>query len=323
MIVAPVPLMRATLGLVVLVLCAGCAAADSAAAAAAPSDQPTVEVEVIPLENRLILARAALAAGDYREVLDLLADADSAASAEMRAEQALLKTEARRHLVQSEIVDAWLDGPALVTLGDPVELRMVLANVGSEPVAIASHPQGGSSASTLRIDATCREWPSDGTVAEHRLVRSLELGADVLLKHAEQFTARCTLDTLEIAPESPTVRTYVIKAVLHTAGLKSGASQHVAAIQFRTLHVTVLPRNWEPLAADPLRSLMRAVERRALVHIPVIAVLLPETAREEARRLLETSAISPDEGLARAARVALGILAESSQGHVLHSGSRR
>jgi hypothetical protein len=52
-------------------------------------------------------------------------------------------------------------------------------------------------------------------------------------------------------------------------------------------------------------------------------VLLPETAREEARRLLETSAISPDEGLARAARVALGILAESSQGHVLHSGSRR
>ncbi len=305
--------MRTTPGLILLLAMTACKAPESGGVqdVSKPEDPRVVEAP-IPLENRVVLARTALAQGDYRKVLALLADGDSLAAESARAEQALLRTEAHRHLLQSEIVDAWIECAPRTTLGEALELRLVLANVGAEPVLIKDRPQNGASASTLRIEASCREWPADGSFVEHRLTRSLELGADVRLDKAGRFAARCAFDTLEIAAESPTLRTYDIKAVLHTAGLEAGAARHLAAIQFRPTHVLVLPKNWQPLATAPLSSLLEAVKRRATLHLPVIAALMPAADMVEARRILEAVRTGEDAILAHSAGVALLVLAQNT-----------
>lgn len=323
---APGPLMRTTPGLLLLLALASCKAPETGALPEEPSPEEPRAVEApIPLENRVVLARVALGQGDYQKVLSLLADGDPLAPQSARTEQALLRTEAHRHLLQSEVVDAWIECAQRTTLGDALELRLVLANVGTEALVIKDRPGNGASPSTLRIEASCREWPADGAFVEHRLTRSLELGSDVLLDRAGRFAARCALDTLEIAADSPTLRTYDIKAVLHTAGLQAGTARHLAAIQFRPVRVLVLPKNWEPLAAAPLLSLREAVKRRAILHLPVIAALMPAADVDASRRILVSVRDGADEVLADAAGVALGLLgwaAASGSGLLPREGGR-
>ncbi len=247
----------------------------------------------LPLETLLFNARQWIADGDYARALDLLAGPVAAdAAADQVRERALLRTEARRHLLQSRVVDVWVqvkDVP--ITLGEQAPVELCMANISSQQLRIGG--VGASGASAFRVEAMCEEFPADGTQVQHKLTTTLSLGPELVLEPGCRQAFPFTIDSSEVSPESPTARIYTIAATLHTGSLQSEGSQQLAALIFRPARLLVLPRNWEPLQVKPLEQLESALVRGAALHLPVVAALLPANERAQGLARLQRAQADP------------------------------
>lgn len=295
----PAHAMRLSAVLFLLICCAACKTPDRPENPPPPlviaESKPETQVP-LPLENLLFNARQLIVAGDYAGALQELDAAPASNSPpEQVRERSLLRTEARRHLLQSRIVDVWVQVPSVpVALGDNVSAELVIANIGATVLTIRARKAASGSSSAFRIEMLCEEFPADGTRIEHKLITTLNLSEDLVLEPSRRHAFPFSIDTLEVSPTSPTVRMVTIAATLHTSTLYSEGAEQRAALIFRPSRLLVLPRNWEQLTTEPLRQLDRVLERGAYEHLPVVLALLSEDQRPTAIARLQKAQSAAD-----------------------------
>jgi len=75
---------------------------------------------------------------------------------------------------------------------------------------------------------------------------------------------------------------FVISGHVRPSVVEIGDREDHRSIPLRDVTVKVLPRNYEPLAEDPLGSVKKALKKRAAVHLLVAAELVPRRDRDAA-----------------------------------------
>ena len=82
------------------------------------------------------------------------------------------------------------------------------------------------------------------------------------------------------------VRTLVVGGELRAGRIECGLQEPLGRVSIRPGRVLALPRGFEPIAADPLGSLGKAIRATAPIHVLVAAEFLPASARVEAMRTI-------------------------------------
>jgi hypothetical protein len=100
-----------------------------------------------------------------------------------------------------------------------------------------------------------------------------------------------------------------IGGTFRPVAVRVGDTEFYDALPVEPALVRVFQKGWEPMAADPLASLRRAVSKRSPPHVLVATELLAATEREEARRVL-LEATKKDRPLEFVLRAALARLDE-------------
>ncbi len=291
--------------------------------AAAGAPPPAVSRET--LEAILERALHEHARHDDEKALDLVREALALGpDEEMRARLSSLRVEIRRSLVQATLIDAvaLCDEPR-VTVGEVATCRLVLQNISGGPLrmpAEAPAPGAPAEGTTLRsvfaVDVVYDEWSPTGTTFSQRFSLNETPGGDIDLAPGGSFELRIPVDTGRFNPRGVLYRTYTVRAVFRPAVLEIGGEAVPAVVTFRPATIHVFPRQWEPVARDPLGTLDRALDRGSAGHLPIAAALTEEPDRAAAiERLVTALRGGLDAAMQAAAEMALRILrGETSAG---------
>jgi hypothetical protein len=114
----------------------------------------------------------------------------------------------------------------------------------------------------------------------------------------------------EAGPALSGLRVLTVSGDLRLTGASVGVAEPVSRIPIRAGRVVALPRNYEPVAAEPLHSLRRALGAAAPVHVLVAAEFLPSSDRPAAAQALADALAAGDEALAPSIGSALALLRE-------------
>jgi hypothetical protein len=82
------------------------------------------------------------------------------------------------------------------------------------------------------------------------------------------------------------VRTLVVAGELRAGKIECGYAEPLGKVAIRPGRVLALPRGFEPIAADPLGSLGKAIRATAPIHVLIAAEFLPASGRVEAMRTI-------------------------------------
>jgi hypothetical protein len=93
------------------------------------------------------------------------------------------------------------------------------------------------------------------------------------------------------------VRTLVVGGELRAGRIETGLVEPLGKVPIRAGRVLALPRGFEPIAADPLGSLGKAVQATAPIHVLVAAEFIPAKERVEAMKLLADGLATADPAL--------------------------
>ena len=93
------------------------------------------------------------------------------------------------------------------------------------------------------------------------------------------------------------VRTLIVGGELRAGRIETGLVEPLGKVPIRQGRVLALPRGFEPIAADPLGSLSKAVQATAPIHVLVAAEFVPASGRVEAMKLLADGLATADAAL--------------------------
>jgi hypothetical protein len=113
------------------------------------------------------------------------------------------------------------------------------------------------------------------------------------------------------------LRVFQVDGILRPSGMKALRRDVSEPVRVRPGRVVALPGNFEPIAADPLGSLERAIPALAPVHLLLAAEFVPREGRGEATRLLARALSEGDPGLRTAAVAGLRRVREHAVGSPL------
>jgi hypothetical protein len=108
------------------------------------------------------------------------------------------------------------------------------------------------------------------------------------------------------------LRVLQVSGDLRLTGASMGIAEPVMRIPIRAGRVVVLPRNYEPIAADPLGSLRKALSVTAPVHVLIATEMLLPSDRPAAVGLLADALAAGDPALAPAIGAALALLRDKA-----------
>ena len=103
----------------------------------------------------------------------------------------------------------------------------------------------------------------------------------------------------DAGPPLAGLRVLEVGGDLRAGRILAGIGEPFGRIQIRTGRVVILPRNFEPLAADPLGSIRKALAARAPVHLLIATEFLAPADRAAA---VEVFANGPDPRVGRPPR---------------------
>jgi len=113
------------------------------------------------------------------------------------------------------------------------------------------------------------------------------------------------------------LRTIELAGVVRPTRLRKGAEPRTVRLPIRKGRVMALPRNFEPLTVDPLKSMRTAVDTVAPAHLLIATEFVPPSRRPEAARILAEALETGHPALYRAALGGLGLLRQRSVGDPL------
>lgn len=313
-----------------LVVSLGAAALASGACSSAPGEQdPMSQGQVVlgtagggtvrdrasaasqaDAERALAAAEAAWQAGDQ---LTALAVANQAiargAPAEIDARLRELRTRARAAIVGERIV-ALRAVPVkdVVADGDPVPVRILLRNLSAAELT-SPRQEKDSSAALFVLSVTREDRDVYGNARTSEFTLRAPVEDDLVLAPGAEREVHVTIapDMVRLGHEGFSV--FRIGGAFRPVVVRVGDAELFDALPIEPALVRVFQKGYEPLAADPLSALRKAVARRSPPHVLVAAELVAAADRAEARTILREGA-ERDPPLAFCLNAALARLAE-------------
>jgi hypothetical protein len=216
-----------------------------------------------------------------------------------------------------------------VPFQEDVEVVVRLRNVGASDVVI--HPPTGSgpdAVSGTTLVLSVRRTDMDIYAAE--LERSWTQPVALLRADAEplrlppesSYEVRVRIPAEEAGAPISGLRVLLVGGEVRATRIEAGDAEPLGRLAIRPGRIVVLPRNYEPLAADPLGSLRKAVAADAPIHLLVAAEFVREPEREAAVGVLAGALSSGPPELKSAIVGALRLLRRASAGRPLRPLAR-
>jgi hypothetical protein len=272
-------------------------------------DAPDDAAMAARAESQLAAAQAAWQSGDALGALAITSSAiHSGVPAHLDGAFRDLRAKARAAVIASKVCRVRvLPEKDAVADGTPVVLRIEFANLSGATLAV---PRGleGSSAACVVLTLERQDFDVLGNERATSYTLSAPVEEDLVLAPNATHVTR-----IEV-PAEMTSLTHEGFSVLALSGrfrpvvLRVGDSEFFDAIPIERADVRIFQKGYEPLAADPLGSLRRAIEKRSPPHLLTCVELLAPSDREAARALL-VDAKAKDPPLTRVADAALARLA--------------
>ncbi len=250
-------------------------------------------------------ARQALAAaeeaylrGDDRECLRIVREAlDRSPPESVAVELRSLRMSARRRLLTREVVEARaIPRRDVVTVGTDIEVDLAVRNLADVVVEVAES-DGGASDSLFVVDILRRDVDIYGNAKVETERVLLPLGADLVLPVGGRAAVTHTVSTGRAEDRHLGITEFRISGTLRPAVIRAGEDRYYEAVTLRDAVVRVLPPGWEPIAADALGTLRKALSLGAREHLLVAAELMPpESTRSAAEALVDAlrTGVSPE-----------------------------
>jgi hypothetical protein len=270
---------------------------------------PDAEAKAARAQQQLAAALAAWQAGDAVGTLAIANDAiikgiPSSLDGAFRE----LRAKARAAVIASKVCRVRvLPEKDAVAEGAAVGVRLEFANLSAATLSV---PRGVDGSSPAVVVLTLERQDFD--VFQNERTTSYTINApvneDLVLAPGATHTTRLEIpaEMTKLAHEGFSVLT--LSGTFRPVKLRVGDSDFYDAIPIERAALRIFQQGFEPLAADPLGSLRRAIEKRSPPHLLTCVELLAPQDRETARALL-VEAKEKDPPLTRVADAALARLA--------------
>ncbi len=274
---------------------------------AAP-EAPDAAAKLARAQAELDAAQAAWRSGD---ALAALATANHAilegVPSELEPAFRDLRAKARAAVVASKIcrVRALAEKDAVAD-GDEIRVRIAFSNVSGATLRVP-RSQKGTSDALLLLTIAREDYDVYGNARSSDFTLPVPVAEDLVLDPGQTREERIVVpaDAAKLTHRGFSI--LEVRGTFRPVSIRVGDSEFFDAIPVEPARVRVFMKGYEPLAADPLGSLRKSVEKRSPPHLLTCAELLAPTDRAEARTIL-TAAKEKDEELAPAIDAALARL---------------
>jgi len=265
-------------------------------------------------ESALAAAQAAWRSGDSLAALATVNRAlVEGVPAELEPAFRDLRAKARASVVATKVcrvrVVAEKDA---VADGDAIRVKLEFANVAGTTLRVPRSREGTSDALVV-LKLVREDYDVFGNVRSSDFTLPVPVAEDLVLEPG------ATRETPFTIPPEMAKLTHEGFSVVELSGkfrpvsIRVGDTELYDAIPIEPARVRVFMKGYEPLAADPLASLKKSVEKRSPPHLLTCAELLAPADRAEAKTFL-AAAKSKDEDLAPSIDAALARLAALDAG---------
>jgi hypothetical protein len=287
-------------------------------------------------QEKTALVKDLIGSGEDEQALAILAAALAAdPPAPWAARLKDMRNELRTRRVEEGLLRAHVRAVKdVVGFESPVEFRVRLRNVSNAVIvfgppgaaATASSRGGrpGAEASTptvLTLEILRRDRDVYASLVERSSTQTVYLqtpGEPVLrLAPGELREFPVTLPPEEVGRAIAGVRVLEVSGTLRPTGLTVGGESETVTFRVRKGRAVVLPQGFEPLAADPLGGIERALPLGAAAHVLVATEFVPRDRAAQAAALLARALAEGEPVMVTAAQGALGMLRERCVGDPL------
>jgi hypothetical protein len=176
-----------------------------------------------------------------------------------------------------------------VAAGEDVPLVIRIENLTGAPISIPRR-EGGSSTALFVLKISREDYDVFGNRRASEFTVRAPLEEDVEVPAGGNREAHVVIgrDLMRIEHQGFTVLT--VEGQLRPIAIRVGDSEFFDALPIDPASVRIFLAGWEPLAADPVASLRRAIAKRSPPHVLTATELLAPTERETGRALLRAAA---------------------------------
>ena len=286
-----------------LVLVSGCAMFggtpdDALSTTPVGSTAPGAEESAAAAEAAVSAATQAWRDGDPLAAMSIATRALRAgAPPEYEMQLRRIRMEAREALLSEQIAKlSVLPTFDAVADGEPVSGVVRVQNRSSAPISVA-RTADDSSASLVILEIVRRDFDTYGNVRTTEFTVHVTLERNLELGPGGQEDVPFTIPAESLNLTHVDFSTFEIGGHLRAVAVRVGATELFDALPFEPAIVRVFQQGYEPLADDPMDSLLRAIAKRSPPHILTSAELLSPGERAEAVEVL-TAAAGEDPPLA-------------------------
>ena len=271
--------------------------------------EPDAAAQAAHAESQLAAAQAAWQAGD---AVGALAIANSAlvngVPSTLEGPFRELRAKARAAVVASKVCRVRvLPEKDAVADGTPVAVNIEFANLAGATLRVPHGVEGSSNACVV-LTLERQDVDVFGNERTTSYTLSAPVDEDLELAPGATHVTRLDVPAAMTALDHEGFSVLAFSGAFRPVALRVGDSEFFDAIPIERAAVRIFQKGYEPLAADPLGSLKKAIEKRSPPHVLTCVELLAPSDREAARALL-TEAKTKDPPLTRVADAALARLA--------------
>jgi len=200
-----------------------------------------------------------------------------------------LRSKARAAVVMTKIcrVRVLADKDAVAD-GDEIRMRIEFANVSGATLRVP-RAQKGTSDALVVLNLVREDYDVYGSARSSDFTLPVPVREDLVLapggRHETQFTIPAEMAKLSHQGFS----VIDLGGRFRPVSIRVGDTEFFDAIPIEKATVRVFMKGYEPLAADPMGSLKKAVEKRSPPHLLTAVELLAPADRAAAKTFLETA----------------------------------
>ncbi len=290
---SPVLFRGLSLGLVAMLIAAGCTRTSDEPGLGErvvierpeSSDPEFSETQRAEIEDQIRQVEILLVREEFDGALSIVDDLlEKEVPHDLRGRLQGLRLEVRRRRHERPTVEGRLRAERdLYAFGEEIRLVLTLVNQTDREVEIRLDAADASSG-YLFLRILRRQIDVYGNIREDVEQGQRALPGNAVLAPGASRWSNFLLPSG--AREHDGLTEFVVSGHVRPSVIEIGEREDHRSIPLRDVTVKVLPRNYEPLAEDPLGSLAKALEKRAAVHLLVAAELVPRRDRDAATRIL-------------------------------------
>jgi hypothetical protein len=200
-----------------------------------------------------------------------------------------LRAKARAAVVASKVCRVRvLPEKDAVADGTPVAIRIEFANLSGATLRVP-HGLEGSSDACVVLTLERQDVDVFGSERTTSYTLSAPVDEDLELAPGAAHVTRLEVPAAMTTLDHEGFSVLAFSGTFRPVALRVGDSEFFDAIPIERAAVRIFQKGFEPLAADPLGSLRKAIEKRSPPHVLTCVELLAPSDRAAAKSLLETA----------------------------------